>query len=272
MPTIIFFIFGLFWGSFLNNVALRLEKDEEFLFSRSKCPNCGKILSWKELIPIISFLVQKGRCKNCNQKISFRYPLVELITGIWVYFLAKTFFINFNFLIFVEFIFYFVFLSILFVLALYDLQTFLIDDRFIIFGIFIFVLFLIFKSYFSLPPRDFTYLLNYLFFQLNKFEPIFSALFLSSFFLIIFILTRGEGLGFGDVKIAFLIGLFLRPGDALFAITIASFLGSLYGVYLIFKNKKLKQPIPFVPFFFGGVFITIVFGYHLSKFYFSLLP
>ncbi len=267
-----FFIFGLFLGSLLNNIALRLEKEEDFLFSRSKCPHCGKILTWKELIPLLSFIFQKGKCKNCQQKISLRYPLVELITGLWVYFLAKTLLVNFSILSFIEFLFYLIFLSILFVLALYDLKTFLVDDRFIIFGIFIFILFFIFKISFNLLPRDFTYLFNYLFFQLGKFEPLFSALFLSSIFLIIFLLTKGQGLGFGDVKVAFLIGLFLRPGDAIVSITIASFLGSLYGLYLLLKNKNLKQPIPFVPFFFLGVFLTIVFGHSLTKLYFSLIP
>jgi prepilin signal peptidase PulO-like enzyme (type II secretory pathway) len=268
----IFFLFGLFLGSLLNNIALRLEKEENFLFSRSKCPYCGKILSWKELIPILSFLIQKGKCKNCKQKISLRYPLVELITGFWVYFLAKSLLINFSPIIFIEFLFYLIFLSLLFVLALYDLKTFLVDDKLIIFGLFVFLLFFIFKIYFNLPSKDFTYLFNYLFTPLGKFEPFFSAIFLSFIFLIIYLLTRGQGLGFGDVKVVFLIGLFLRPGDALISITIASFLGSLYGLYLVAKNKNFKQPIPFIPFFFLGVFLTIILGYPLTKFYFSLLP
>lgn len=267
----LYFIFGLFWGSLLNNIALRLEKNEDFIFSRSKCPHCGKILTWKELIPLLSFVFQKGKCKNCNQKISFRYPLVELITGLWVYFLAKTLLINFSILIFIEFLFYLIFLSILFVLALYDLKTFLVDDRFIIFGIFIFILFFIFKLYFHLPARDFTYLFNYLFFQFGKFEVLFSAIFLSSFFLIFFLLTKGQGLGFGDVKVAFLIGLFFRSGDGILIITFASLFGFLYGLCLILKNKNFKQPIPFVPFLFLGTFLTIIFGYDLTKIYFSLL-
>jgi len=265
----LFFIFGLFLGSLLNNIALRLEKEEDFLFSRSKCPNCGKILSWKELIPVLSFIIQKGKCLNCDFKIPLRYLIVEIFTGVWVYLLSKAIIFKLTFLSLAEFLFYLSFLSIIFVLALYDLKTFLIDDRFIIFGLIIFVIFFLFKTYFNLPPRDFTYLLNYFFNFYGKLEPLISAFLLSSFFLILYLVTKGEGLGLGDVKVVFLIGLFLRVGDAFFSILVSSFLGSLYGFYLILKNKKFKQPIPFVPFFFLGILITIVFGYNLTKYYFD---
>ncbi len=76
-------------------------------------------------------------------------------------------------------------------------------------------------------------------------------------------------MGFGDVKVAFLIGLYLKTGDAILAIMIASLLGSIYGLYLIFKNRKLRQPIPFIPFLFCGVLATIVWGQLLTKFYFD---
>jgi len=266
----IYFIFGLFWGSFLNNIALRLEKQEDFLFSRSKCPNCGKILTWKELIPVLSFVIQKGRCKNCQAKISLRYPLVEIFTGLWVFLLAKTMLPtpNSQLLAILLFLFYLIFLSILFVLALYDLRTFLVDDKLILFGIFVGFIFNIFKNYFRITTQDFSYLLNYFFFQLGKLEPIFSAIFLSSIFLVIFLITKGKGIGFGDVETAFLIGLFLRPGDGILAISFASFFGSIYGLYLIVKNKKFSQPIPFVPFLFLGVLTTIFFGNYLTKLYF----
>jgi prepilin signal peptidase PulO-like enzyme (type II secretory pathway) len=264
-----FFIFGLFLGSFLNNIALRLEKKEDFLFSRSKCPSCGKILTWKELIPILSFLIQKGRCISCGSKISLRYPLVEIFTGLWVFLLSQTI-PPLSFLQFFEFLFYLIFLSVLFVLALYDLRTFLVDDKLIIFGIIVGLIFLGFKVYFNLFPRDFSYLLNYFFYQFGKLEPIFSAILLSSIFLIIYLLTRGKGIGFGDVKTAFLMGLFLRPGDGLLSILFASFYGSICGLYVILKTKKFRQPIPFVPFFFLGVITTIFFGQHLTKLYFNL--
>ncbi len=266
----LFLIFGLFWGSFLNNLALRLEKGEDFLLSRSKCPHCGRILSWFELIPLLSFIFQKGKCRNCQSKISLRYPLVELLTGLWVYLLAyslKTQFVLFSL---IEFFFYLIFLSLLFVLALYDWKTFLVDDRLILFGIGVALFFLIFKYFFFVVPRDFSYLFNYFFPSLGKLEPIFSAFLGSFLFLLIYLVTLGKGIGLGDVKLMFLIGLFLRPGDVLLTIIFASFLGSFYGLYLILKTKKLKQPIPFVPFLFLGVLLTIVLGDQISQWYFNL--
>lgn len=263
-----FFIFGLFWGSFLNNVAFRLEREEDYFFSRSKCPQCGQFLSWKELIPIISFLWQRGKCCHCSTKISWRYPLSELITGIWVYLLALALQTKFTLLSFSQFIFYFSLLSILFVLALYDWKTFLVDDRFIWLAIAIFLIYYFSGLYFKVV-KDFSFLLNY-FFDFGKFGPIISGLISSSFFLFFFLITKGKGMGFGDVKVAFIIGLFLKIGDAILSIMLSSFLGSVYGIYLIIKNRRWRQSLPFVPFFFLGVLATIIFGMHITKPYFDL--
>ncbi len=76
------FIFGTIIGSFLNVVILRYNTGYSPVATRSRCFNCGKILKWYELIPILSFLIQFGRCRNCKSKISIQYPLIELLTGI----------------------------------------------------------------------------------------------------------------------------------------------------------------------------------------------
>lgn len=264
----IFFIFGLFWGSFLNNIAFRLEKDEDYLFSRSKCPSCGVVLSWSELIPLLSFILQKGKCRHCQARISWRYPLTEILTASWVYLLAFSLKTKLTFISLVEFFFFFSLLSILFVLALYDWKTFFIDDRLLVVGIIIFLIFYFSKGLYFTIAKDFSFLLNY-FFNFGKIEPLFSALISASFFLIFFLLTKGQGMGFGDVKVAFVIGLYLKTGDSILAIMIASLFGSIYGLYLILKNRKFRQPIPFVPFMFLGVLTTIVLGQSLTKFYFD---
>lgn len=282
------FFFGLFWGSFLNNIALRLEKGESFIFSRSKCPFCKKILTWKELIPILSFVLQKGRCTNCGSKISIRYPLIEIVTAIWTYLLFLSLKTNLTFFSLLEFTFYFLFLSILFVLALYDFKTFLVDDRFILGGVIIGITFLFFKIGFHLPSRDFSFLLNSFFYSLVDFNyPIvspekkiisdflISALLSSFLFLFIFLITAGKGMGFGDVKVAFLMGLFLKLGDAILAIMLASLLGSFWGIVLFIKNKikssdsSFSQPIPFIPFLFLGTLFSILAGEKIATFYFS---
>lgn len=79
---IFIFILGLTVGSFLNVVGLRLLKQENFIFERSKCPHCGKKIKWYDNIPLLSYVLLMGKCRNCGGNISFQYPLVEFLTGI----------------------------------------------------------------------------------------------------------------------------------------------------------------------------------------------
>ena len=81
------FLFGLAAGSFINVVSLRFQPgqgllDRKMVGGRSRCPYCQKQLNWYELIPVLSFIIQKGRCRSCHQKISFQYPIVEILSGL----------------------------------------------------------------------------------------------------------------------------------------------------------------------------------------------
>ncbi len=78
---IFFFILGIVVGSFLNVIVLRFRSGLKATQGRSICFSCGKTLQWYELIPVASFLFQGARCRGCNSRISWQYPLVELLTG-----------------------------------------------------------------------------------------------------------------------------------------------------------------------------------------------
>ena len=79
------FLFGLCVGSFLNVCVVRLPKEESVAKGRSHCPQCGKIIAWYDNIPLLSFLILRAKCRQCAESISFRYPLVELLSGlIWL--------------------------------------------------------------------------------------------------------------------------------------------------------------------------------------------
>ena len=80
--TVLIFLIGLMIGSFLNVVALRLLRDEDFIFKRSKCFDCKKKIAWYDNIPILSFIFLKGKCRHCGARISFQYPAVELLTAV----------------------------------------------------------------------------------------------------------------------------------------------------------------------------------------------
>ena len=72
---------GLTVGSFFNVVIYRLPKDESLWYPSSHCPKCGIFIKWYDNIPLISYLFLKGKCRNCQDYISWRYPLVEALTG-----------------------------------------------------------------------------------------------------------------------------------------------------------------------------------------------
>jgi leader peptidase (prepilin peptidase)/N-methyltransferase len=133
------FIFGLCVGSFLNVVINRLETSQSIFLTRSHCPQCKAILKWFDLIPVFSFLWLRGRCRYCGQKISWQYPLVELVTGILfvlvVYLESPNLFVGFpqqaeasNLLVTGYWLLVICFLIIIFV---YDLKYYLIPDKII---------------------------------------------------------------------------------------------------------------------------------------------
>ncbi len=78
----IIFLFGITIGSFLNVIIFRVPKGEFLKRNRSYCPQCGELIAYYDLIPVLSYLILGGKCRNCKEKISPRYPLVELATGL----------------------------------------------------------------------------------------------------------------------------------------------------------------------------------------------
>ena len=181
---LITFIFGLIVGSFLNCVIYRLEIGKSALKGRSFCPHCQHQLKWQDLIPIFSFLILRGKCRYCKKPIFWQYPLVELITGI----LFLLFFIfHFSFFIFII-------SSFLIIIFVYDLKHYIIPDKIIYPAIVIAFLYQLFNHW--------SLIINHLNF-------IYSALGASFFFLLIVLASRGKGMGIGDIKLGFLMGLIL---------------------------------------------------------------
>lgn len=269
------FIFGLAVGSFLNVIAIRYNPDK-FLFSlknlkgRSHCPYCKKILRWYELVPLFSFLVQRGRCRGCSEKISWQYPIVEFLTGL-----------AFLIPIFIRGPYWFtiiwVFAAVLLILmSIIDYRLYLIPDEIVI-GIAILGIVL---TSLKLYYQDFlgshgSFLKSYsLLIMLpgNIFwQHILTALIACSLFLIIVVVTRGKGMGMGDVKLAGAIGLLMGPPDAFLALALSFVIGSVVGLFLMaLSRKKFKEPIPFGPHMVLGVFVVMFFGYQILEFYFNL--
>ncbi|MEK9135255.1 MAG: prepilin peptidase [Patescibacteria group bacterium] len=246
--VIFIFVFGLMVGSFLNCVIYRLEQGKSFLRGRSFCPNCKHQLSWQDLIPIFSFLILGGKCRYCSQKISWQYPLVELFTGIIFLSILLT---NSNIYAMAYLLLVSCFFIIIFV---YDLKHYIIPDKVVFPAIGVALAYDLLR--FDLLGRS------------NLLASAFGA---AGFFLAIVLISRGKGMGIGDIKLAFLMGLFLGWPNIIVALFLAIFLGAIMGIGLIISGKKtLKSEVPFGPFLTIGAFSALFWGEKIINFYFNL--
>jgi prepilin signal peptidase PulO-like enzyme (type II secretory pathway) len=249
---------GLIIGSFLNSIIYRLERSDSgqsFLKGRSFCPHCKHQLSWRDLIPIFSFLILNGKCLYCSKKISWQYPLVELATGLLFvsvyYFLRSDLQWRLDFLIFD-----FIISSFLIIVFVYDLKYYIIPDKVIYPAIGVALIFDFLKS-------DILGISGFLL----------SAFCAAAFFFLIVLISRGKGMGVGDIKLAFLMGLFLGWPNIVVALFSAIVLGAIIGIGLIISGKKtLKSEVPFGPFLVAGTFLALFWGEKIINFYLNLLP
>jgi leader peptidase (prepilin peptidase)/N-methyltransferase len=258
------FIFGLAIGSFLNCVIYRLQKDEEFLVKRSYCPDCKKILNWPDLIPLLSYLYLRGKCRHCQAKISLQYPLVELTTGFLfvfvLFFLSQEMPIRqINAMAFILRIYYLVITALLIIIFVSDLKYYIIPDKIIYPATGIALLYNIWSL--VIGHWSFKEFLN----------PIFSAIFASAFFIAIILISKGRWLGWGDVKLAFFMGLLLGFPNILIALFLAFLFGAIIGVGLIIAGRKtLKSEVPFGPFLVTGTFMALFWGQPITNWYLHL--
>ena len=258
--SIIIFLFGLIVGSLLNCIIFRLKIGESFLKGRSYCPFCKTILKWPDLVPVLSFLILKGKCRYCQKPISWQYPLVEISTA-WLFLLIFNFqfpsLVSFQFLsgpaIFNTLLLWLIacFLIIIFV---YDLKYFLIPpDKVIYSAVIIVFIYRLFNNW-----SDWWFFSNSLL----------AAIIPSAFFFFLVQVSRGSWMGVGDIKLAFLMGLFLGWPQILIALFLAFFIGAVIGTALIIlKKKTLKSEVPFAPFLVVATFISLFWGSELLNWY-----
>jgi len=254
------FILGLFIGSFLNCVIYRLEKEESFLKGRSYCPYCKHNLAWQDLIPVFSFLILKGKCRYCQKKISFQYPLVELATGAVFLLIFNFQFPVFNFQNLINTIFLFVISSFLIIIFIYDLKHYLIPDEIIYSGLFITFFYQLFKIW-NMGNWEIFRIWNLFF----SFLPAF-------FFLALIFFSKETWMGWGDFKLAILLGLILSWPNILICLFLAFFFGAIIGIGLmILKKKQWKSEIPFGPFLVFSAFLALFWGEKIINWYLSLI-
>jgi leader peptidase (prepilin peptidase) / N-methyltransferase len=252
LGPVIFLIFGMLIGSFINCLAWRLYKDETIL-GRSYCPKCLSQIKWYDNIPVISFLLLKGKCRSCSKTISWQYPAVELITGL-LFYLAFSFFG----LVPVYLIKSLVIISILVLVFIFDFRWYLIPVSALLWGGVAVVI---------LGALAYPYNLgSYLFALLVTIA--LGALFFGAQYLI----TRGKGLGEGDIWLGMFLGIaFPNVLELAVAILSAYFIGAIVGVGLLVSgNKKWSSKLPLGVFLSIGAIISLFWGQQIASWYLGL--
>ena len=249
----IIFIFGMCIGSFVNVCIYRLPASKSIIDpSRSICPKCGSIIRFYDNIPVLSYLWLKGRCRNCNKRISFRYPLVEIISGV----VALCIFLKFGPTL--EALVYFAFITALVVITFIDIDHQIIPDLITIPGIPV-----CFLASFALPSITYK-------------ESLLGLLAGGGSLLLVgwtyYLIKKAEGMGGGDIKLMAMIGAMVGWKGVLFTIFVSSLVGTLVGITIMLRTKKgMKIAVPFGPFLSIGAITYIFFGPGLIFWYFNLL-
>ena len=253
----------MFVGSFLGVVVDRLYRGEQFIRGRSHCDFCNHELSVYDLIPVFSFLSNNGKCRYCKKKLSPTLLFFELFTG-----LTFTAFAYYSFLLWLPLI------SIIFgfLILLFLLIIFFADLKYsVIFNYSYIILFGFYAVGFLLYSVGINFgAFNIIFMDLAS--HLISAVWLFSFFALLYYGSKKKAMGDGDMYLAGALGLYLNFSQSLVMWSVAFLTGAFVGVILLLgKKKKIKQAIPFGPFLVIGFVFAFVYGSSVVASYLQLL-
>ncbi len=251
MEKIILILFGLTWGSFLNVVIYRLPRNLSLIRPPSSCPRCQSRIKFYDNIPVLSFILLGGKCRSCGAPISFSYPLVELITAMSFLILHAQYSWSLHFFASS------VFASALIVLGFIDFFHQLLPDEITLPGLLLAIVYSLFRKDLNLRQ--------------SLIGAVVGAAFLLAIYVGYFLLRKKEGLGLGDITMMLLIGAFLGWARALLTLIVASLVGSLVGLFLIYGRKKdFQYSLPFGTFLAPAAFFSLLWGEKIIKAYMSL--
>ena len=249
------FIIGTCIGSFLNVVVYRLPNELSIVKPRSFCPNCRNKLSWRENIPLISWIIQRARCINCKKPISIRYPLVELTTGsLFVIFLnSSPSMYSSSSNLFFNLTYSWIFLSLLICIALIDIDEFWIPQGLINCGFLFGLIGLISISILNGKFIDFNLLFR------GTSAALISFFVFESFRKFAKYIYKKDAIGKADSKLIAMMALWLGPIGIILGVFISYVFAALFCLLGISLNIiKLKQNIPFAPFLsLGGLIVWL---------------
>jgi leader peptidase (prepilin peptidase)/N-methyltransferase len=255
LTTVFVFIFGLLIGSFLNVCIYRMPKGKSIVFPASHCPACEKNIAWYDNIPVVSFIVLGGKCRFCKTKISFRYPIVEMVTAI----LLAALFLKFG--VTAKFLAYSVMSCGLVVATFVDFEIQEIPDEISIGGAVVgLALAFAFPSILGEAARM-KALLNSVIGAVAGGGSIYLLGVAGK------VMFKKEAMGGGDVKLMAFVGSIIGLKLVLLTFFIAPFLGVIPGI--ISKIRSGAETIPYGPFLSLAVIIAIFFGNQILSMFFG---
>lgn len=238
------FLYGIVIGSFLNVCIYRIPKKESVVTVGSHCMSCNHKLAWYDLFPLFSFLFLKGRCRYCGTKLSAQYPLVEAVNGLLYVIVFAVHGWN------LESVLYSLLVSALLVLSVIDYRTLEIpiSVNAVILGIGIVHLVVDFENWIH-------YIIGF-----------FAA---SLFLFLCLIVTRGKGIGGGDIKLMATAGLCLGWQNILLALAAGCIIGSVIQCIIIAVTKN-KTKFAMGPYLSVGIFVAMLWGDAFVEWYLGL--
>lgn len=252
-------LLGLCLGSFANAAVWRIKNRRDIMHERSECVHCHHQLAWYDLVPVFSWVTLRGKCRYCKKAISPQYPLVELAVA--VYFVGSYFAwplaLNSaaDIILFALWLSFGVGLAILFV---YDLRWFLLPDR-VVFPLISLGLVAFVVRETLLTPFEPVHFLSQL---------VLSLLPIAGFYFVLHVISKGEWVGFGDVKLGIFMGLALGWPLALLTLVLANVLGCVVTIPgLLSKKLSRASKVPFGPFLIVAFIISGLFGTPLINWY-----
>lgn len=273
--ALVLVLLGLAWGSFVNAFVWRLHELEtrnklskqqkrelSVLHGRSMCVHCHHQLAWYDLLPVVSWAALGGKCRYCHKPISWQYPLVELATaGLFVLsYISWPFGLN-TFAGIASFFIWLIILVALVALIVYDLRWMLLPDRIVLPLIILAIVQVLLRAIISHDPAE------------VLIGALFGLLSIGGLFWLLFRISGGRWIGFGDVKLAFVIGPLVGSGRfALMVIFLASIIGTLVSLpSLAKKSLNISSQIPFGPFLITATIIVYLYGEQIFDWYTRLL-
>ena len=241
---IIVFAYGIVIGSFVNVLIYRLPEHENIATEHSHCMSCGHKLRWYDLVPLFSWLFLKGKCRYCKARISAQYPIVEAVNGFGYVLILFANGMNLSSIL------YMMCFSILTAIAVIDWRTYEIPV-----GLNIAILALGVAG----TIADYH----------NVWYHLIGMVSVSGFLLLLYIVTRGRGIGGGDIKLMGAAGLLLGWKHIIFALVIGCIIGSVIHIILM-KVKGRDRVLAFGPYLAVGLFAVMLWGSQMISWYAGL--